>query len=216
MATTTFEYCSLSYLNLWLKDDKNYCDALATGNRSEKLSALRSAAFTYRIARTLHSSLTGPARYESLLDIIDSQEPIQFENDIVKEIRNVAARISVKYGHRNVLSATTKFLWIKIKQPILIFDSRARNALGIRNNNGLEDFYDKWRAGFENNKTAIVNACSKLPEMNKYALDQEVATKDYIRKISNKTWFHERVFDIYLWNKGGNVKMAGSTEEMET
>src|SRR5882724_1155823 len=78
---------------------------------------------------------------------------------------------------------TTKFLWIKIKQPILIFDSQARNALGIRNNNGLEDFYVKWRAGFEDNKTAIANACSKLPDMNKYALQQ--MTKASIREVSN-------------------------------
>src|SRR6266446_7840395 len=96
-----------------------------------------------------------------------------------------------------------KFLWIKIKQPILIFDSQARNALGIRNNNGLEDFYVKRRAGFEDNKTAILNACLKLPDMNKYALQQ--MTKASIREISNQPWFHERVFDTYLWHKGTNA-----------
>src|SRR5712691_8629898 len=142
MATTTFEYCSLHYLNLWLKDDMKYCHALAKGNRSEKLSALRTAAVTYKVARTLLLKLDGPARYERLLDIIDSLEPAQFENNVVEEIRDVATRISEKYGGRNVLSATTKFLWIKIKQPILIYDSQARNALGARD---LADFYDKWR-----------------------------------------------------------------------
>ena len=26
---------------------------------------------------------------------------------------------------------------------------------------------------------------------------------DSIEKISKEEWFYERVFDIYLWNKGG-------------
>jgi hypothetical protein len=203
MATTTFEYCSLHYLNLWLKDDKNYCDGLATGNRSEKLSALRTAAFTYKVARTLHSRLDRPARYERLLNIIDPLEPTQFHDDPPREIRKIEREISEAYGGRNVLSATTKFLWIKIKQPILVFDSRARTALGIRNNNDLEGFYDRWREEFKTNERAIVNACSKLPDMNKYAMNQVVATKEYVRKISDQPWFHERVFDSYLWHKGG-------------
>ncbi len=177
-----------------------YCHALAKGNRSEKLSALRTAAVTYKVARTLLLKLDGPARYERLLDIIDSLEPAQFENNVVEEIRDVATRISEKYGGRNVLSATTKFLWIKIKQPILIYDSQARNALGAR---ALADFYDKWREEFTANEGAIVKACSKLHDMNKYAINQEVATKEYIREISGQPWFHERVFDSYLWHKGG-------------
>ena len=181
----------------------NYCHALATGNWGEKLTALREAAVGYSVARTLPSNLDRPARYERLLDIIDPLEQTQFQNDPPGEIRRIERKISRNYGGRNVLSATTKFLWIKIKRPILIFDSQARNALGIRNNNGLEDFYVKWRAGFEDNKTAIVNACLKLPDMNKYALQQ--MTKASIREISNQPWFHERVFDTYLWHKGTNA-----------
>jgi hypothetical protein len=214
MATTTFEYCSLHYLNLWLENDMKYCHALATGDRTKKLNALREAAVAYSVARTLPSELDGSARYEPILDIIDPLRPTRFEDRPVEEIRKIERQISREYGGRNVLSATTKFLWIKIKQPILIFDSRARNAFGIRNNDGLEEFYGKWRAGFEANQGAIVNACSKLPAINKYAVNQEVATKEYIREISDQTWFHERVFDTYLWNKGGNIQMVELNEEM--
>jgi hypothetical protein len=205
MATAAFEYCSLHYLNLWLKDDRAYCHVLATGDRSEKLAILRKAAGTYKVARTLPSELEGPDRYEPVLDIIDPLTPAHFENNPVEEIRNISGRISKAYRVRNALSATTKFLWMKIKQPILVFDSQARNALGIRDNNDLEGFYGKWREGFKTNEQPIVDACSKLPEMNKYAMNQEVATKEYIREISDQAWFHERVFDIFLWNKGGSV-----------
>jgi len=43
MASQTFEYCSLHYLNQWLTYDRGYCQALYNGNKEEKLSALKSA-----------------------------------------------------------------------------------------------------------------------------------------------------------------------------
>lgn len=114
MATNTFEYCSLHYLNQWLTYDINYCQALANGNKNEKLTALKNAGGFYRVARNLPSEYDekkGLARYEPVLDIIDLLKPIQFENDPVKEIRGIEKRISEKYGDRSVLSLTTKFLW---------------------------------------------------------------------------------------------------------
>ena len=138
MATKTFEYCSLHYLNQWLTCDMGYCQVLANGNKNEKLAALKNTGGFYRVARNLPSEYDekkGLSRYEPVLDIIDSLKPIQFENNPVKEIRQIEKRISEKYGDRSVLSLTTKFLWIKIKQPILIYDSQARIAVGTENGN---------------------------------------------------------------------------------
>jgi hypothetical protein len=184
-----------------------YCQALANGNKSEKLTTLKNASGFYRVARNLPSEYDekkGLARYEPVLDIIDSLKPIQFENNPVKEILEIERRISEKYGNRSVLSLTTKFLWIKIKQPILIYDSQARIALGT-GNGALDAYYEKWREEFKAKQREIVEVCSKLPDMNKHAVNQEVGTKEYIGEISDEAWFHERVLDIYLWNKGNNA-----------
>jgi hypothetical protein len=207
MATKTFEYCSLEYLNQWFTYDMGYCQALATGNRSEKLTALKSAGGFYRVGRNLPSEYDekkGLMRYEPVLDIIDPIEPNHFENNPVNKIFQIERRISEGYGNKNLISLTTKFLWIKIKQPIIIYDSQARKALGTENG-ALDAYYKKWREEFKANQREIVEACSKLPDMNKYAVNQEIGTKEYIRKISDKTWFHERVFDNYLWNKGNSA-----------
>ncbi len=202
MATKTFEYCSLEYLNQWFTNDRGYCQALANGDKSEKLAALKSAGGFYKVARNLDSKYEkGLIRYEPVLDIIDPLKPSQFENDTVKEIREIEGTLSEKYGNKSLLSLTTKFLWIKIKQPILIYDSQVRIALGTKSDD-LDAYYKRWREEFKANQKEIVDVCSKLADMNKYAVNQEVGTKEYIRKISNNTWFHERVFDIYLWNKG--------------
>lgn len=207
MITKTFEYCSLQYLNQWLSYDKGYCDALASCDKDNKITALRNAGGFYRVARNVPSEYDekkGLARYEPVLEIIDSLKPDDFKDDPVKKIDEIAKSISNKYGDRGVLSLTTKFLWIKIKQPILIYDSQARIAIGTENGDLLA-YYEKWREGFEGNKEEILEACSKLTDMNKYAVNQEVGTKEYIKAVSGETWFHERVYDIYLWSKGNNT-----------
>lgn len=207
MAAKTFEYCSLHYLNLWLTYDRGYCEALANGNRSEKLTTLKNAGGAYSVGRNLPSKYDekkGLDRYEPVLDIIDPLKPEDFKNDPVKKILEIERKISEKYGNRSVLSLTTKFLWIKIKWPILIYDSQARSAIDTEDG-ALDAYYEKWRKEFKTNQGEIIEVCSKLPDMNKYVVNQEIGTKEYIREISDKTWFHERVFDIYLWNKGSNA-----------
>jgi len=179
---------------------------LDIGNKNEKLTKLKKAGIFYRIARNLPSEYDekqGLKRYQPILDIIDPLSPGDFKSNPVQEIMEIKREISKKYGDRNVLSATTKFLWLKIKQPILIYDSQARSALGTENSD-LDAFYAKWREEFKANQGKIVEACSKLQGMNKYAVNQETGTKQYIKDISDKAWFHERVFDIYLWYKGSN------------
>lgn len=203
----TFEYSSLYYLNQWLSYDKDYCLALSGPNQKEKLSALKSAGGFYRVARNLPTAFDekiGIERYQPVLDIIDNLSIDQFEKDPVKKILEIETEISNKYGNRGVLSLTTKFLWLKFKSPILIYDSQARIAVGSKNGD-LQDYYEKWLAEFENHKEEIQSVCTILSSLSLYAVDQRLADKKYIDEISSSKWFHERVFDIYLWSKGSNA-----------
>ncbi|MER2528770.1 MAG: hypothetical protein ABTR07_12645, partial [Candidatus Competibacter denitrificans] len=164
---TSFEYCSLHYLNQWLSYDMGYCQALTNGNKEEKLIALKKAGGFYRISRNLPSEYDekkGLARYEIVLDIIDKLESAHFEKNPVKEILAAEEKISERYGNRKTLSLTTKFLWIKVKQPILIYDSQARIALGVRDRD-LEAYYDQWSKSFRKDQAKITEVCSKLPDM---------------------------------------------------
>lgn len=207
MATQTFEYCSLHYLNQWLTYDRGYCESLSNGSTEEKLSVLKSAGGFYRVSRNLPSKFDekkGLARYQPVLDTLDSVCSEQFTNNIVKKILEIEREISAKYGKRIVLSLTTKFLWLKIKKPILIYDSQARIALGS-NNGDLLDYYNKWQEGFKHHKKDIEAACYQLSDLHLYAVDQKMGTKEYIKEVSSKSWFQERVFDIYLWSKGNKA-----------
>jgi len=224
MTIQAFKYPSLHYLNQWLSYDSKYCEALSQDDKNNKLSALKNAASFYKVARNLPCECEKNkrvARYEPILDILDSIDQGQFQdnpvNEILKKILETEELISDQYykqynqdNHpkkKKVLSLTTKFLWLKIKQPIIIYDSRARKALETENGNldTYDTYYKKWQEKFEKHQNEIKEACSKLPALHEYAVDQELGTEKYIKNVSSESWFHERVFDSYLWIKGNNT-----------
>lgn len=203
----TFEYCSLAYFNQWTERDKPYSESLACISQDKKLKVLKEAAGFYKVARNLHTVEKDVTRYQPLLTVLDSINIDSFNNvgNVVKEVERVEQEISERYTSENypkrdVLSLTTKFLWLKIKSPIVIYDSRARAALNDKRGN-LESYYQKWSIQFNLNKNEISNACLKLPTMSRYMLNQSI-TEKYITEISQQLWFQERVFDVYLWTIG--------------
>jgi hypothetical protein len=180
------------------------------------LSALERAGAFYGVARNLPTKFDvkkNVKRYQPVLEILDAVSKEQFNDDpvnTVNRILEIEREISAKYGDKRVLSLTTKFLWLKIKEPILIYDSQARIAVGSKDGD-LADYYNKWGKGFTKHQKQIEKVSSRLSELNLYAVDQEVGTKECINDVSSKTWFHKRIFDIYLWNKGNNsLTTAGS------
>ena len=200
----SWEYLSLHYLDMWLSNDRLYHDALNIGTREVKLMSIKNAATYYKVARNLpkeHDEDVGCVRYEPLLNVIDKVRTSDFSGDTVKSINKVQKMISKAYGNRGVLSITTKFLWLKIRDPIIIYDSQARKALDTEDGD-LSAFYEAWRAEFDAHSNAIATACSTLSSFSKYSCDQTIATPAYVRDISAHRWFQERVFDVYFWHKG--------------
>ncbi|MDP2805540.1 MAG: hypothetical protein Q8O24_06315, partial [Gallionellaceae bacterium] len=66
----------------------------------------------------------------------------------------------------------------------------------------LDAYCKKWHEEFALHQNEIVDACAQLPDLHKYAANQEIGTKKYIEEISRQPWFHERVLDTYLWSLG--------------
>jgi hypothetical protein len=204
MPIQSFEFCSFSYLNFWISDDQFYCKAFEGDNEDEKLKALKDISVKYGIARNF------PLRYDKernvrrlfpVLKIIEKHT--NSDVDTPEKIEKIAEEISSEYGGRFVKSATTKFLWLKFKIPVIIYDSQAKIALDVKSDD-LAEFYAKWRESFNNNVLEIKKVCLKLTELQKYAFKNngQNVTKEYIKSISEQKWFQERVFDFYLWNKG--------------
>lgn len=197
----SFEYCSLHYLNMWLKHDHSYYNALKKGSRDEKLSSLEKATHYYKISRNLPSEFDEGKkllRYEPVLNILESLTRVDVTGRPLDLIKETEGRISEAYGGKSALSLTTKLLWLKMRDPIIIYDKKARIALGTHDGD-LPSFYEAWKREYKNNEDQISSACAKLSKISRYSYNNPPAEK--IEKLSSKKWFKNRVFDVYLWHK---------------
>ncbi len=204
MPIQSFEFCSFSYLNFWISNDQFYCKAFEGNNEDEKLKALKDVSVKYGIARNFplcYDEQKSIRRFIPVLKIIDKYT--NSDVDTAEKIEKIAEEISGEYGGRGLKSATTKFLWAKFKIPVIIYDSQAKIALGVKSADLIE-YYNKWRECFNTNRSGVENACCKLLELHEYAIKNngQNVTKEYIKSISEQRWFQERVLDFYLWNKG--------------
>lgn len=200
----SWEYFSLHYLDMWLRHDRLYHESLNNGTRDEKLISIKKAATYYKVARNLPKAYDediARARYEPILRIIDKISASDFAGNTAKSIGKVQQKISKAYGNRGVLSITTKLLWLKIRNPIIIYDSQARKALNTEDGD-LSGFYEAWRTEYSAHSKNIATVCTKLSSVSKYSCDQTIATPAYVQAISAQPWFQERVFDVYLWHEG--------------
>jgi hypothetical protein len=204
-----FHFFAFHYLNLWINQDRECCEAMAGSDRKRKLQLLVRAAMTYKIARNLHTRHDVEKRLPRLgpvLDIIDHLDRASFRGPkLVPAIKKIRTKISARYGGRGLLSATTKFLWLKLKSPIVIYDSQARAALKVEPGD-LEAYCTVWRQRYNQCESQIARACSVLPRAHRYTRDPKVTTAEYIAKTANQKWFRERVFDVYLWHLGAKNK----------
>jgi hypothetical protein len=205
MPRVNFNYWALHYLNLWLSKDHEFCEALDGNDEVAKLRALTGAAAFYRVARNLpkaHDVDEDILRYKPVLDVIDALDPKTFQGaQLIPLIESVHSQISQRYGGRRVMSLTTKFLWLKMKSPIIIYDSQARKALGTKPGD-IPAYYSRWREQFNSAYGEINAACALLPGVREYSVSADVPTPQYIEQIASQPWFKERVFDVYLWTLG--------------
>jgi hypothetical protein len=203
-ALPSIDYSALHYLNDYLRQEEDWLTVMRGCDKPRKLGVMKEFAGVYRIARNfpVEHDKSG-SRFEKILQIIDSLNASDFEgDDVAEQIKRTERRIAEQYDGRNCLSATTKFLWLKLRSPIIIYDSQARLALGSKDGD-LSAFYDRWRHAYSVYADDIAVACQKLAAVRQYSVMPSRVTEEFIETTTSQRWFHERVFDMFLWNIGG-------------
>jgi hypothetical protein len=146
--------------------DGRCCEALHGNDEAYQLEAVSKAAAFYRVARNLpktYDTKQGLRRFAPLLDVIRAEQAASFEGQLLlPSINRVRAEISRRYGKRGVLSLTTKFLWFKFRDLIIIYDEQARKALRTKPGD-IAAYYSTWRTAFEECKHSVAFACASLP-----------------------------------------------------
>jgi hypothetical protein len=205
-------YCALSYLDIWVRVDREIHKALNSIDISDQLSAVAKAVRSYKIARNLPKtgdSDVGVERYLPVVKALSSISKDEFsEKNAVDLVSILGKKITNRYG-RNVVSLSSKLLWLKFRDKIVIYDNLVKSALKCRGD--YSDFYNKWNSKYMELSSEIDNACNKLPELSQCTLNPKSTTPGNIREICCERWFKNRVFDILLWHIGNYKKETERT-----
>lgn len=195
-----FEYCALRFLLQWEQRERSLHEYIAG---SPTLPQLRSALRYFQVARTFAGLKTDEAAQavsDALLQI-DSERHDSPE----QKVTALAERFRQRFNQFN-LSAASKLLWLKHKEPYVIYDSRAVNALRdlgcIFENANYGQYSVCWRNEYRKRKEAIAKAASRLRDVLTFFSHWHQTEAD-LASLASQAWFLERVFDIYLWELGG-------------
>lgn len=161
-------------------------------------NTLIEAANYYRVIRTFKRSQEG----DRLQDAYQGLSGIGFlgRSDVTKTVCEFAKSLKEKYG-LFALSAASKFLWLRFRSPIVIYDSLVRNYLGQRQSgfsDGVyESYYLTWRTKYEENHERVREACGCLIAVKKFTLASGIEDEK-LYEWTKSEWFMERVFDHYM------------------
>ena len=192
---TDMENVAECYLKKWKNRDKELFDNLNSDNIEEQKKAISKIFSKYKVARNFFKEFDVDAKiqrerffhaFDTFVQLDEGDFPKLEEEraNLVWSITKVSEDLSEVYGKRKLLSATTKLLWFKFRDQILIYDSQVVSALKLNDDN-IISFYMNWYKAFDGKKAEIEKACKKLSE-----------------PVANELWFHKRVFDLYLWERG--------------
>lgn len=196
-----FEYCALRYLLQWQNRESDLHNQLKV--EEPELSHLRTALGYFQVARNfkgLKLDDTATVVRQKLLEIRSRQ-------DLSCEQRVEELADSFKAGFQYNLSAASKLLWLSSKNAI-IYDSRAYAALRAEYNHRggrmqYNDFCSSWKAAYKINEAAILKAVNELPNARTFLPGATPPDKQLL-EVVQESWFRKRVFDIYLWELGGD------------
>ena len=207
MSTVKFEFASLRYLNLWIDSDRKIIDLVSSSNREDRLKAISMCTNRYSVQRSFRTEYDvdrGDDRYAPILEVLEQMNCEKFQNDPQQTVTQFASEISELYGNFNVLSGSTKILWMWFGRdvPIMIYDSQAKKALKTKTDD-YGEFCSLWETRYQESRYEIERVCDALPKMYKYVSDEEFSNRDLIAELAAHKWFHRRVLDTFLWNQGG-------------
>jgi len=198
-----FFYAAYSYLDQWMWKDRLFHEVLAFAktdvDANKGAGTLVEVAKYYGVIRTLKAGARESVRLESAYRMLTSVTYRDLD-DVPKIVDRFAAELGSVYGGLP-FSAASKFLWMRFRTPIAIYDSLVAAYLAAENrgydNRTSGSFYSAWRENYLQNQEAIQAACDELISIKKFTLASECKDED-VSNWTNTEWFRERVFDHFM------------------
>lgn len=210
----SFHYSAWTYLDQWLTKDESFhlvlkFEARETTSPTDGASALAQFATYYGVARTLPIIDETPrllAAYKALCEI----EP-PTEDDVVTKVQQLETHLLSLYDRPGAsrktgspLSAASKFLWIRFRTPVIIYDSLTTRYLAKHGYkcDGYAGFYGDWIDEYARHEQEIREACAALIGVKHFTWASERSDQD-LGALVNSPWFMRGVLDHYMQNAPG-------------
>ena len=181
-----------TYARMWTDGERGLVFDLGAVDRTRRLGALQRCAAYFRIARNFPTRFDverGIPRLAPVLAILDTVRPPLRADRLLSVVAFTSQRLASVYGKKALLSATTKLLWAMHKDPVIIYDSQVRTALGTAPGD-YPGYVCRWHSLYFRHASGIRTAVSRM----------KVSGVPFERE-----WFQRRVFDLYLWAEGARV-----------
>jgi hypothetical protein len=204
MSTIRLLDCAIEYARLWVTRERQLVTDFAAPSKARRLAALQRAGGYFRISRNfpmVYDVEAGLKRLAPALAAIDrvSTDAVT-SHSLPSVIASLRRELGRSYGDRDLLSAATKFLWLRHREVVIIFDRQARLALGTPSGD-YDRYLTTWYSGYADREVEIEYSCSQLAS-SKAPLAPDAAVDQEVRELAGAEWFRRRVYDGYLWKVG--------------
>jgi hypothetical protein len=210
-----FKFFALAYLNDWWQYDRTFVSGLRPNGKS-RLETLVKAATYYQVIRLFPKGRDVAARLDKALNQLDvvlsGVSNIIAPANVDLTVITLATKLGSTYKRKSgkateLVSAASKFLWIRRQSPVVIFDRRAHSCLKMMNatpGTTYATFRQAWLTEFQTYETQIRSDCHGLSSSGVKDFAPDSKGKNGVKTLLHRRWFHERVFDKFLWWNGGD------------
>ena len=196
-----FEYCALRYYLQWQQRESDLHSRIKVV--APELPDIRKALRYFQVARNFKGLKQDSQAQLVSVALLRIRECAKLSPE-QKVLRLAKLFEDAGFGHN--ISAASKLLWLSNRSPYIIYDSRVFTALQGKfehseDQRDYQAYCNSWRKAYDKHSQEIETAVNSLPKVRAFL--PGITPPDDLLTIVNKPWFRERVFDIYLWEHGG-------------
>jgi hypothetical protein len=196
----SFEYCSVRFLEQWVRREKRLYEAFSTTPTPEDICEALSY---FKVSRNF-AGIDDPGKQKLVLASLKATLTNSKLPGANGKVCALAKKFEQDFKFFN-LSAASKLLWLSSRTPFIIYDRRAVKALrSFRfyfQDRDYDAYTNAWRTQFNSCAKAIGAATRKLPKVKAF-MHPSIRFDPKLVKTIREPWFKERVFDLYLWETG--------------
>ena len=197
------EYCALRFLLQWLRSEEALYQAIAFSPSDQDI---RNALAYFQVSRNFKGLSSEPGKVAFIRKALVSVRGKKILSP-EKKVEKLTQCLEGEFKQFN-LSAASKLLWLSFREPFVIYDKRAVDALSkkLRRKFPRRDYaaYSAaWRSEYAAVESQIEYAASQLPKGRIFMPSCRLTDQELLQ-LAKSPWFKERVFDIFLWEVGGD------------